>query len=84
MTKTQARVSRFAELEASVSPQRPTGCKTCRWLRDAPAEDAEFIRSLLDAPVEVKGHKHISQVLAAGGVRISEDAVRNHRNHPRP
>lgn len=75
--------SRFAALEATIQP-RATGCKMCRWLASAPAEDAEFIRSLLDAPMEVKGHKHISNVLAAGGVRISDDAVRNHRQHPQP
>lgn len=51
----------------------------CAWLEDQPAEDAEYIRSLLEAPVKVKGHMHISRVLADGGVEISEDAVRNHR-----
>ncbi len=81
MSKPAAK-SRFAELDAFVATsQRPSDCKTCRWLRTAPVEDADFIRTLLNAPVEVKGHKHISQVLAAGGVQISEDAVRNHRSH---
>lgn len=75
--------SRFAALEASIAPH-PTGCKMCRWLADAPDEDAEFIRSLLGAPIDVKGHKHISRVLAAGGVQMSDDAVRNHRQHPKP
>lgn len=77
MTK---RESKFAAIEASLQPN-PSACLTCAWLRDAPEEDAEYITALLASPVKVKGHKHISNVLAGDGVNISEDAIRNHRVH---
>ena len=83
MTKTPDRVSRFAAIDAALSETTRRGsCYMCAWLEDQPPEDAEYIRSLLEAPVKAKGHMHISQVLAKGGFEISEDAVRNHRtNH---
>lgn len=73
--------SRFAEYEtAIVKAAAATRCKVCNWLDEAASEDAAFISGLLALPLAEKGHKHISKVLASGGVQISADAIKSHRD----
>jgi hypothetical protein len=72
-------VSRFAELDAQLSTAT-IKCKLCRELEQLAEEDAAYIRAMLAAPLAVKGHKHISAVLKAGGVDVSDSTVATCRN----
>jgi hypothetical protein len=69
-----ATTSRFAQLDEELS-RATVKCKVCRVIADLPAEDAEYVRSMMAQPVGEKGHQHIARVLAAGGVVVNPSTL---------
>lgn len=83
---TNPATSKFAGFDAELS--KPTfRCKLCAAIADMGSEDAAYVRQMLAAPFESKGHKHISTVLERGGVDVSPTTIgdcRRAKHQPSP
>lgn len=66
-----------ARVEREANRRRPLQCKLCKFMRDEPAADAEYIHAML-VNLEI-GSGYIREVLAAGGANIGLTSVKRHR-----
>lgn len=66
-----------ARAEREATRRRPMQCKLCKFMRDEPVADAEYIHAML-LNLEI-GSKYITEVLAAGGANIGLTSVKRHR-----